>query len=75
LATASAKKQIIQTGSTIIIPNMIGMGFCTGLLFSSEIETEVFSALVAELKEVLIQHRTTDLAVTALHLLPKKLED
>jgi hypothetical protein len=47
---------------------MIGMGFCTGLFFPGEIETEIFSALLAEFKEVLIQNRAADLTVMDLHL-------
>ena len=66
-AAIPAKKQIIQTTRTIIVTNMIGMGFCTGLFFSGEIETEMFSASIAEFKEVLIQDPTTDLTVTGLH--------
>ncbi len=46
---------------------MIGMRFCTGHLFPSEIETEIFSAVMAEFKEVLIQDRATNLTVTDLH--------
>ena len=54
LATISAKKEIIQASLTIITPNMIGMRFCTAHLFSSEIETEISSASMAEFKEVLV---------------------
>ena len=54
LATISAKKEAIQASLTIIIPNVIGMGFCTAHFFSSDIETEIFSATMAELKEVLV---------------------
>jgi len=54
LATISAKKEAIQASLTIITPNMIGMRFCTAHLFSSEIETEIFSASMAEFKEVLV---------------------
>ena len=67
LTTTSAEKEIIQADLTIIIPNMAGMRFCTGHLFPSEIETEMFSAVMAEFKEVLIQDRATNLTVTNLH--------
>ena len=67
LTTISAKKQIIQASWTVIIPNMIGMGFCAGMFFPGEIETEIFSALMAELKEVLIQNVSTDLTMIGLH--------
>jgi hypothetical protein len=30
------------------------MGFCTGLLLAADIETKIFSATMAEFKEVLI---------------------
>jgi hypothetical protein len=68
LATTFTKKEIVQTSWTIIIPNVIRVGFCTGLFVPSEIETEIFSALMAELKEVLIQSGTADLTVADLHL-------
>ena len=48
---------------------MIGMGLCASLFFSSEIETEILSALVTELKEMAIQNRATDFTVTILHSL------
>jgi hypothetical protein len=72
LATISAKKEIIQASLTIITPNMIGMRFRTAHFFSSEIETEIFSASLAEFKEVLVQSCTADLTVTDLH--PFRLE-
>jgi len=72
LTTTFTKKEIIQTSWTIIIPNMIGMGFCTGLFFPSEIETEIFSALMAEFKKVLVQDRAADLAMTDIHFLRRK---
>jgi hypothetical protein len=43
---------------------MTGVGFRTGLFFTGEIETEIFSALLAEFKKVSIQDLTTDLTVT-----------
>ena len=43
------------------------MRFCAGLFFPSEIETEIFSALMAEFKKVLVQDRATDLTMTDLH--------
>jgi hypothetical protein len=71
LTATSAKKESIQADLTIIIPNMTGMRFCTGHLFPSEIEAEMFSAVMAEFKEVLIQDRATNLTVTDLHFSPK----
>jgi len=52
LATVSAKIQIVQTSWAIIITNMIGMGFRTGLFFSNGFETEIFFASIAEFKRV-----------------------
>ena len=72
LATISAKKEIIQASLTIITPNMIGMRFRTAHFFSSEIETEIFSASMAEFKEVSIQDRTADFTMMELH--PFRLE-
>jgi len=54
LATIFTKKEIVQASWTVIIPNMIRVRFCTGLFVPSEIETEIFSALMAELKKVLV---------------------
>jgi hypothetical protein len=68
LTTTSAKKEIIQAALTIIIPNMTGMRFGTGHLLPSEVETEMFSAVMAEFKEVLVQGRATNLTVMDLHL-------
>jgi len=48
---------------------MIGMGFGTCLLFSGEIKTEIFSASMAELKEVLIKNCITDFTAMNLHTL------
>jgi hypothetical protein len=48
------------------------MGFCTGPLLTADIETEIFSATMAEFKEVLIQDRTADFTVMSLH--PSRLE-
>jgi hypothetical protein len=67
LTTTFAKKEIVQTSWTVIVPNMIRVGFCTGLFVPSEIKTEIFSALMAEFIKVLIQGRATDLAVASLH--------
>jgi hypothetical protein len=50
---------------------MIRMGFCTGPLLATDIETEIFSATMAEFKEVLIQDRTADFTVMELHFSPK----
>jgi hypothetical protein len=69
LTTPSAKKEIIQADLAIIIPDMTGMRFCTGHLFPSEIKTEMFSAVMAEFKEVLIQDRATNLTVKIFHTL------
>jgi hypothetical protein len=55
-AAIPTKKQIIQTSRTIIITNMIGMGFCTGLFISRGIDTEILPASVAEFKGVLVQY-------------------
>jgi hypothetical protein len=52
LATISAKIQIIQASRAIIITNMIGMGFRTGLFFSNGFKTEILPASVAKLKGV-----------------------
>jgi len=46
---------------------MIGMGLGASLFFPSEIETEIFSALMAEFKEMAVQNRATDLTITILH--------
>jgi len=67
LATFFAKKEIIQTRWTIIIPNMAGMGFCTGPLLATVIETDTSSATIAEFKGMLIQDRTADFTVLELH--------
>jgi hypothetical protein len=72
LTTISAKKEIIQANWTIIIPNMIGMGFCAGLFFPSEIETEIFSASMAEFKGILIQDSSADLTVTDFYNAPPR---
>ncbi len=66
-AAISAKKQIIQAIRAIIVTNMIRMGFCTGIFLPGEIETEIFSASIAELEGVLIQSCATDLTVMGLH--------
>jgi hypothetical protein len=47
---------------------MVRMGFCTGPLLATDIETEIFSATMAEFKEVLIQDRTADFTVMELHM-------
>jgi hypothetical protein len=46
---------------------MIGMGFGASPLFTSEIETEVFSATIAEFKEVRVQNSAADFTVPNLH--------
>ena len=69
LTTTFAKKEIIQADLTIIVPNMAGVRFCTGHFFPGEIETEMFSAAMAEFKEVLIQDRATNLTVKIFHTL------
>jgi len=66
-ATPTAKEEILQACLTVIIPNMVGMGFCTGPLLTADIETEISSATMAEFKEVLIQDRTADFTVMELH--------
>jgi hypothetical protein len=43
------------------------MGFCTGALFTADVETKTFSATIAEFKGVLIQNRTADFTVKILH--------
>jgi hypothetical protein len=63
LAAISAKEEIIPASWTIIISDMIGMGLRTGLFFPREIETKIFSALIAEFKEVLIKESSTNLTV------------
>jgi hypothetical protein len=67
LATFSAKKEMVQASRTVIIPNVVGMRFCTGPLLTAEIETETFSATVAEFKEMRVQSRTADLTVVSFH--------
>jgi hypothetical protein len=47
---------------------MAGVRFCTGLLFSAEIETEILSAFLTGFKKVLIQNRAADLTIMELHL-------
>ena len=68
LTATSAKEKIIPASRTIIIPDIIGMGLCTGPFFPREIETEIFSALMAEFKEVLIQESAADLTLPNLHM-------
>ena len=67
LTTSSAKKEIVYASSTVIIPNVVGMGFCTGPLSTTDIETEILSAAMAEFKEVLIQDCTADFTGMELH--------
>ena len=69
LTTTFTKKEVFQASRAIIIPNMVGMGFCAGLFSSGKIETEIFPALMAEFEKVLIQDRTTNLTVKDLHSL------
>jgi len=71
LTAVSAKKQILQTSRAIIITDMAGVRFCTGIFFPCEVETETFSTLLAEFKKVPIQNRATDLTKMGLHPLPK----
>ena len=66
-ATFSAKKQIIQTSQAIIVTDVIGVRFCTGIFFPGKIETEIFSASVAKLKGVWVQNRAADLTMMGLH--------
>jgi hypothetical protein len=66
-AAISAEEKIIPAGWTIIISDMSRMGFRTSLFSPCQIETEVFSALMAEFKEVLVQDSTTDLTVMDFH--------
>jgi hypothetical protein len=47
---------------------MTWVRFRTGIFFTGEIETQIFSALLTEFKKVLIQGCTTDLTVMRLHL-------
>jgi nicotinamidase-related amidase len=53
---------------------MAGVRFCTGIFLSGEVETEIFSALMAEFKKVLIQDCTTNLTVAGLHVCSYKSE-
>jgi hypothetical protein len=74
LATISAKEEIIPASWTIIISDMIGMRLRTGLFFPREIETKIFSALIAEFKEVLVKESSTDLTMLILQsLIPPNL--
>ena len=66
-AAISAEEKIIPAGWTIIISDMSRMGFRTSLFSPCQIKTEVFSALMAEFKEVLIQESATDLTIPDLH--------
>jgi hypothetical protein len=68
-AAISAKKQMIQASQAIIVTDMIGVRFCTGIFFPAKIETEIFSASIAELKGVLVQNRAADLTIMDLHAL------
>jgi hypothetical protein len=72
LAAISAKEEIIPASWTIIISDMIGMGLRTGLFFPREIETNIFSALIAEFKEVLVKESSTDLTILDFHPQLKK---
>ena len=67
LATSSAEKEVVQASWTVIGPNMVRVGFCTGPLLTADIETDTFSAAMAEFKEVLIQDCTADFTVMDLH--------
>lgn len=46
---------------------MVRMGFCASPLLATDIETEIFSATMAEFEEVSIQDRTADFTVMELH--------
>jgi len=67
LTALSAKEKIVEASRTIIIPNVVGMRFCTGSSFSCEIKAEIFSALLTEFKKVLVQNCATDITMTNLH--------
>ncbi len=67
LATSSAKKEMVQAGRTVIIPNVVGMRFCASPLLTADIETETSSATIAEFKEMRVQSRTANLTVMELH--------
>jgi hypothetical protein len=69
LTTIPTKKQIIQTSRAIIVTDMIGMGFRTGLFSSNGFDTEIFPASIAELKRVSVQNRAADFTILGLHLL------
>jgi len=67
LATSPAKKEMVQAGRTVIIPNVVGMRFCASPLLTADIETETSSATIAEFKEMRVQSRTANLTVMELH--------
>ena len=67
LPTFFAKKEMVQASCTVIIPDVVRMGFCTGPLLTADIETEILSATMAKFKEVLIQDRTADFTMMSLH--------
>jgi hypothetical protein len=67
LATCSTKKEMVQASWTVIIPNVVGMRFCTGPLLTADIETETSSATIAEFKEMGIHDCTANLTVMELH--------
>jgi hypothetical protein len=69
LATISAKEEIVEASSTIIIPNVVGMRFCTGSFFSCEIKAEIFSELLTEFKKVLVKNCAADPTVVDFHAL------
>ena len=68
-AAISAMKQMIQASQAIIVTDMIGVRFCTGIFFPGKVETEIFSASIAELIGVLAQNRAADLTIMGLHAL------
>ena len=68
LTTILAKKEMIQASRAIIITNMAGMGFRTGLFSSDGFDTEIFSTSIAEFKGVSVQNCATNLTVLGLHL-------
>jgi uncharacterized protein (DUF2225 family) len=69
LTTTFTKKEVFQASRAIVVPDMVGMGFCAGLFPTGKIETEIFPALMAEFEKVLIQDRTTNLTVKDPHSL------
>jgi len=67
--TTAAEKEMIQTALTIIVSDMAGMSFCTGLLFSSGVKAELFFATITELPPLIMDRATADFTKPGLHLL------